>query len=494
MEDFVLVPGPQLLESMRAVGYSLKTAISDIIDNSLAASAQEVDIFCTAEGGSPHIAILDDGTGMALDDAIAAMKLAGNSTNDERSPGDLGRFGLGLKTASLSQCRRLTIVTKTEEALSCLRWDLDHIAETGQWSLQILDAEEASRVPRSERLVALKHGTLVVWEVLDSLENQGGHLAKAMDSRMVEVRDHISLVFHQFLEGYMGRPKVRIRVNLIELDPADPFLKDDNRTQRVKPETILVDGEAITVQLFTLPVLTKLSAAQRRKAQIAGSFRESQGFYVYRGGRLVIWGTWFRLANKGELGKLARVKVEIPNTLDSLWELDIKKSQAAPPDFVKERLRTLVARFQAPSQKAHVYRGRTTKADDGVVRFWDVIEDREAFRYQINRDHPLVGQMGSSLQEADRQLLEALLAGVEGTFPVQDAINRISTDQVPATEVEDQELWLATIADLWSVFRSSGESCQDFVERMKRVEPFNQLSLTGDEIIDYLVDPDRRPQ
>ena len=489
MEDYILVPGPQLLESMRAVGYSLKTALADIVDNSLSAGAREIDILFDAESSNPYIAILDDGIGMSKEEAVNAMKLAGVPLGNKRNGNDLGRFGLGLKTASLSQCRSLTVISKKRGSKTGLRWDLDYVHETGDWSLQILDDTEMDEVPRFSALESLEHGTLIIWQKLDALERQGESLSKIVDSRMMEVRNHLGLVFHQFIDGFEKRPKTNIRMNRVPIKSSTPFPLYGGKTQSIKPETI---EQGIKVQLFTLPVMSKLSTEERLQAQIPGSLRDSQGFYVYRGGRLVIWGTWFKLAKKVELGKLARVKVEIPNSLDELWELDIKKSQAIPPDFVKERLRTLVARMQAPSEKAHVYRGRVTKNNDPITRLWDLIEDRDSFRYQINRDHPLLEGFEGALDEQGLRNLENLILSIESSFPVQDAVNRVAKDGVPEISGDKDQLWLDALAGLWSATASMGQALSEFVDQMTKVEPFNGIRLSKPEIIQYINDPEMR--
>ena len=490
MEEQVLIPGPQLLESMRAVGYSLKTALADIIDNSLAADARRIEILFHGEGPTPHVAILDDGLGMNLEVALDAMRLAGNSVQQPRAGRDLGRFGLGLKTASLSQCRRLTILSKQGGSLVGLCWDLDHISMTKKWSLQVLSFDECQNVPRALELLNLETGTLVVWEKLDGLAGQGTSLARALDSRMVEVRDHLALVFHQFLSGHVGGGQVEIRVNYVPIEPADPFLRNDPRTFPSPVEELVLDGGTILLQAFTLPIVSKLTSAQRAKAQIAGSLRDSQGFYIYRGGRLVIWGTWFRLAPKTELGKLARVKVDVPNSLDSLWEIDIKKSQATPPDIIKNRLRNLVGTLVSPSERAHTFRGRKPKGEDPVARIWELVEDRDAFRYELNRDHPMVQGLGAQIDERAEFFLDNLLTGIEGSFPLQDAVNRISIDHVPMKQDGSEGQWLVALSRLWETYRTFGEDVTHFVDRIVKSEPFDQINLPIESIIDYLSDPE----
>jgi hypothetical protein len=467
-----LPPAPQLMESLRAVGYSLEAAVADLIDNSITAAATHVDVFFSAED-EPYLAIIDDGTGMSPEQARTAMCLAGTSPDRARQADDLGRFGLGLKTASLSQCRELTVVTRQDGVVTALRWDLAHLAATGRWALLTLSEAEASTLPRYGELWAVPTGTLVVWRQLDRLPSaRQAIFAKAFNEQMLSARDHLSLVFHRFLSGRDGLAKVSMALNGVRLREVDPFLEDHRATQRGPSESFTVDGERIDVQPFTLPYISKLTAAEKRTAHIAGRLRESQGFYIYRARRLVIWGTWFRLVPKDDLGKLARVRVDIPNTLDHLWSLDIKKSAAVPPTQIRDQLRRLVDRIVHPSQRAQLYRGRPAAASDKVVRTWNLVDERGEFRYEINRDHPLLAALDGQLEDDARRLLGELLRNIESSFPVEDAYNRLGGDNVHAPQRADEDGLRNYAAMLWSVFSKDGGSPEEFVSRLRSVEPF----------------------
>lgn len=472
MNEEELPPAPQLMESLRAVGYSLEAAVADLIDNSITAAATHVDVFFSAEDET-YLAIVDDGNGMTPDQARTAMCLAGNSPVRTRQPDDLGRFGLGLKTASLSQCRELTVVTKRDGVVTALRWDLAYLATSGRWALLTLSEAEASTLPRYGELSAIPTGTLVVWRQLDRLPSASHAIfAKAFNEQMLSARDHLALVFHRFLSGEDGKARVTMALNGVRLKEVDPFLTAHRATQRGPSESFTVAGERIDVQPFTLPYISKMTQAEKRTAQVAGRLRESQGFYIYRARRLVIWGTWFRLVPKDDLGKLARVRVDIPNTLDHLWSLDIKKSAAVPPAEIKDQLRRLVDRIVHPSQRVQLYRGRPAAASDKVIRTWNLVDERGEFRYEINRYHPLLAALDEQLDNGARRLLSELLRNVESSFPVEDAYNRLGGDDVHAPQRADEGELLDFAATLWSVFSQTGQSAEDFVARLRFVEPF----------------------
>ena len=166
----IVAPNPALiLESLRSIGYSLENAIADIIDNSVTADASTVHV-CFFPIDDPYLAIIDDGCGMDDNEITRAMQYGSTNPLDERSQKDLGRFGLGLKTASLSQCRQLTVVSKHDSHWVGRRWDIDHVCATGKWSLIVLSEEEIQQLECIDTLRAFPSGTMVLWKKLDRMQ------------------------------------------------------------------------------------------------------------------------------------------------------------------------------------------------------------------------------------------------------------------------------------------------------------------------------------
>jgi hypothetical protein len=483
------IPGAQLMESMRAVGYSLATAIADIVDNSLAAEASAVSIQFSMDVEEPFLAILDDGKGMSAERARDAMRLAGTGTNIQRGERDLGRFGLGLKTASLSQCRRLTVVTKSAGVTTGLVWDLDHLLESERWSIVVLDEIDMDSVPEIESLRGQPHGTLVVWTKLDRIHEQAIDVSAEFDRQMVEARDHLSLIFHQFLNGDSGLAKIGISINSVPLVKLDPFLRSAKTTESSPVQSIDIHGSRINVQAFTLPYFSRMTERQRKMATLPGPLRNSQGFYIYRAGRLVIWGTWFRLHPKSEGGKLARVKVDIPNDLDHLWSLDIKKSTAIPPAEVRDQLKRLAGAFVMPSEGRASYRGRKVKGADDVLRVWDVIVDRDTYRYQVNRDHPVLQRVLDGLDPGSLRMLEDALELIEEYFPAQDLVNRFSNDQVVISD-DDEELIKRKLLDIWQSANGALGTQTEFVDWIVKTEPWDRYRATPEVLINLISESD----
>ena len=383
---------PTLMESTRAIGYSIESAIADIIDNSVAAKAGRVDIDFFPIGEA-YISILDDGCGMSEERLISAMQYGSKDPLDEREEYDLGRYGLGMKTASLSQCRILTVITKQNGVLSGAQWNLDHVKKAESWSLIILDDAEFNKYPSYDKLASLENGTLVIWQDLDKFAIGENDIAEAFSRKMMLIREHLSLVFHRYLSGEQGLKKLDIRMNELSIDPHDPFLSKKS-TQLMDEETIVVRGSKVKVKPYILPHVSKLTQKELKALGGKEGLRKQQGFYVYRNKRLLVWGTWFRLMRQGDLSKLARVQVDIPNSLDDLWTLDIKKSIATPPEDVKQNLAVIIEKISEGSKRTWTYRGKKETRDD-VIHTVKIEKDNNNDDHRID----LVYELETSMLE-----------------------------------------------------------------------------------------------
>ena len=461
-----------LLESMRALGYSFEAALADLIDNSLSADAHRIEVhFSPYE--SPYVAMLDDGSGMTSEETTAAMRHGSRDPRQVRDAQDLGRFGLGLKTASLSQCRRLTVVSLKEGVLSARRWDLDYVAQRQDWMLLKLDDAEVDALPLVGELRAQGHGTVVVWQEFDRLAASERSLERALGDRMDLARDHLSLVFHRFLNPPLGTRSVAMSINRNPLGAIDPFLMSHRATQALPIEDFLVEQERVIVAPFILPHLSKLGAGDLQLAGGEDGLRRNQGFYIYRNRRLISWGSWFRLVRQEELTKLARVQVDISNRLDHLWQLDIKKSTTYPPASLREGLKQIISRITEGSRRVYTYRGR--KSSDAITHTWDRTEVRDGIAYTINRKHPLVAAVEGSIGEHELPLFEALLRTLEQTLPFDALYADLASELRPAKEEHDVRQTLLTLAQqLLAVLggRDTPEG-QRFIAALPSIEPFS---------------------
>jgi hypothetical protein len=423
---------PAFIESMRAVGYSLESAIADLIDNSITAEATSISIQFRPFN-NPYVAIIDNGYGMAANELTEAMRHGGKNPLDVRAPHDLGRFGLGLKTASLSQCRKLTVISLKNGFPSARCWDLDLVAEREAWILRVPDTEEEiRRLPHVEDILHKGHGTVVLWQDLDRLAAGETSIESALGIKMDRVRDHLAQVFHRYLSGEPGIAKLHIDINNNPVQLIDPFLTTHKGTQCLYEDVFTVEGQEIRVQPYVLPHISKLTPEALKLAGGEEGLRRNQGFYVYRNKRLIIRGTWFRLARAEELTKLARVRVDIPNALDHLWTLDIKKSAAHPPELVRRNLGRTVERIAERSRQTYTFRGRNTRRD-GIIHTWNRIQGRGGISYCINREHPAVAALAGTMDDDQRRLFWSILNTIELTYPADALYADIASDKPRAT-------------------------------------------------------------
>jgi hypothetical protein len=428
MKTQALLPSAKaLMESIRSVGYSLESAIADIIDNSLSAGAKKIHVDFVAFD-NPYISISDDGCGMDDAELLNAMRYGSKNPNDARHEMDLGRYGLGLKTASLSQCRKLTVLSKKKGKVYGCCWDLNHIQRSKEeWSLIILEKDELLLVPGFDRICSITSGTLVVWNDLDRIFIEKNAIPDVLDSRMNVVRDHLGLVFHRFLRKEEKYKKVSMFLNNEVIQAADPFLQHSKGPKSIiakAHETIIIDGEKITACPYILPHDTKLSNKTIKELGGRIGLRKTQGFYIYRNRRLITSGTWFGMHIQGELFKLARIQVDIPNTLDKLWTLDIKKSTAIPPDEIKHTLQNYIRSIAEHSATRYRTRGKK-ETQSQFTLLWSLMRDREDnIYYQVNREHPLVSVLVNK-----NSAWEALITLMERSIPINDIYERRVNDE-----------------------------------------------------------------
>ncbi len=444
METLEVIPDPiSLIESMRAVGYSVEAAIADLVDNSISARAEVVQIKYDASDDA-YVAILDNGIGMAPDQLTNAMRHGSGNPADLREPDDLGRFGLGLKTASLSQCRKLTVVSRKDKVTSARRWDLDVVQQSGRWLVVVPEKKDLESLPMYTRLQDMESGTLVVWQELDRLTAGAFDPQSEMTTKLSSLFEHLALVFHRFTQKEEGIRPVTMTVNGQQIPPRDPFLRGNTFRQPLEGQVIKHEKGDVRVLPFILPPVSHLSPDEIDLAGGREGLRGTQGFYIYRNRRLVMWGTWFRLVPKEEFYKLTRVQVDIPNTFDDLWALDIKKSVAYPPEAIRKRLKELIPHFADTSKKTVTYPGRRQHAK-GFVPLWIRVEPRHgAFRYELNPEHPVIQSLSSTLAEDDQRYFQMLLGLFGDTLPFES----IYADMCSDRRRDSEEDTLASLTEI----------------------------------------------
>ena len=469
-----------MLESLRGLGYSTATALADIIDNSVSAGAENVDVWLAWKDKASSVTILDDGRGMTDPELESAMRLGDKSPLDARDANDLGRFGMGLKTSSFSQCRRLTVASRKDGQTSCLRWDLEKLSEKPMEWLMYEGPE-----PGSEELIkpldARARGTLVLWEDLDRIVT-AGYKPDDFGDLIDDIEAHLSMVFHRLIDG--PRPRFRLTLNGRVVRPWDPFMTDHpSKTWSAHPARQTTSVGLIEVEGHVLPHKDMLSVQEFESAGGPNGWTAQQGFYIYRNQRLLVAGGWLGLGqgrawNREESHRLARIRLDIPNTADAEWKIDIRKSTARPPVALRPWLTSFAEDTRGRARKVFAFRGMPTTGLGRmpVEQAWRVEQNKTGTRYKIDEKHPVVAAaLDASSEHAP--LVKAMLRVIEETVPVQRIwLDTAENRDTPRTGFSGEPPE-AVVQVLQTLFKDmvgrKGMSAEDARKSLLATEPFH---------------------
>ena len=469
----------ELFESLRAFGYDLPTALADIVDNSITANARNIWIELIWAGSDSRITVRDDGKGMTENDLVQAMRPGSLGPLAKRSANDLGRFGLGMKTASISQCRCLTLLSRTVNTpVAVRRWDLDYIAstDTGEWRL--LKGNNLLSVDDIALLDDQVSGTVLFWDRLDqlvgSVSTNNALAQRHFRERVDSVKHHFAMVFHRFLSG---RNAVTIHLNGREVEPWDPFMQDAEAVDPLPTEALFADDIEVEVKAYVLPHHSKISAERHALGAGPKGWNAHQGFYVYRNRRLLVAGDWLGLGmQKEEHFKLARIRIDLPNSADLSWHIDVKKSQARPPAALRKDLQRIARTARGRASRIYRHRGKVLQRLHGDTRtfLWTHLKKHGKTYYKINRDHPLVRRVIE--QSGDRDTTVTLLNMIEQTVPAPlIAINNAESPDGFGQPFEDSKGALRNALEaVYSALRNQGTEPATAARILIAMEPFNQ--------------------
>lgn len=458
-----------LIEGLRDIGYSLETALSDIIDNSITARAREIQIHTDSNSEDSFIALVDDGDGMTEDELISAMRPGSRNPLATRDEPDLGRFGLGMKSASFSQCRRLTVVSRKSGKTAVAVWDLDEVAQRNEWTVQLPDG--VSEIPIVDRLGPT--GTLVLWQKLDRLtggfSNNAAKRTEVVNQRIAETERHLRLVFHRFMDD--AKP-LRILLNGRLVRSLDPFARKSQATIADPEEKLTLPHGDLEIQSFTLPHHKQMTNSDWEDIAGPEGHLKSQGFYLYRGKRLILHGTWFGLCRQSELTKLSRVRIDIPNSMDADWKIDVKKSAAQLPSIVRDRLKKVIERIQDGSKRTYRKRGQKL-VDQERLPMWHRIQADGQIRYRPNANHPAFTSFAEDLPPELRRGFFNCIAVVGASLPIETLHSDMAgmAEQIVPDRVDEDTLVQAVLATL-TVLRGAQKEMKEIMALMRDVDPF----------------------
>ncbi len=468
-----IAPNPaDLVESLRDFGYTLPTAIADLIDNSITARASEVHV--TVESSSPraHISVVDDGTGMSLHRLVEAMRMGTVGPLSTRTGNDLGRFGLGLKTASLSIGRCLTVITKCEgDAEPALRrWDVEHIRATGSWTLLAEPTPVAK--PYIQRIASRPSGTAIIVEDLDRAsflhvpENaKHTHLADALK----ELSAHLGMVFHRFIEDGLT-----IKLGATAVKAWDPFVISKSFHLPTDPVRYL--SSDIPVTPFVLPHQSQLTDVEFEDASGVNGWNAHQGFYIYRCKRLIVPGTWLNLGlKKDEHFKLARIRVDLPNTLDAEWKLNVMKSHVAAPPALRDTFARIARNVRHDASNVYRHRGeREVTVEGNPPRgLWKRLDSKRKVRFRLDRTHPVLYALLNGEGPTSRLFSDAVSL-IEQSLPI-DSILQVPSRSLEGTVLPEDAVSIEGLVEIARAteqfYIRAGYSREDARNRVLSVDP-----------------------
>jgi len=397
------------IQSIRDVGYTFEVAVADILDNSISADANEIKILALSHP-KLTVNILDNGSGMDEKELIEAMRLASKNPNLQRAKKELGKFGLGLKTASFSQCKKLTVISKKNNKLSIRQWDLDYIEKQNEWLLITPEMNDYTDNPYFQELQSMDSGTLVIWEKIDRYKKD------RFSSKIDILINHLSLVFHRFLEKNFN--SLNIYVNENKLKVFNPFNPEHLATLEKKTEIIRFLDHKIEVTPYILPHHSKVSKKEWEYYATNDGYTKSQGFYLYRENRLLIYGTWWGLLKPSDATKLVRIKIDITNDQDELWGIDVKKSTANPITELKQDLKRILDESIKDGIKPYSKRAKKIE-DKTTINFWDLAINDKKIYFKINKEHPIYKKLENKLDENIKILLDIYLKSLEHYIPLE---------------------------------------------------------------------------
>lgn len=464
-----------MIETFRAIGYSIEAAIADIVDNSISASAKNIWINFDWQGAETWLSVKDDGHGMSNEELIQAMRPGSKNPLEDRSSKDLGRFGLGLKTASFSQCRQLSVISKREIIpINYWTWDLDFVKLTGNWDLINYLPDIRFEIEISN----LISGTIVIWNDIDRLvKNFRKDDSKALEKFLLimeQVKKHLAMVFHRFIES----GKIRIYFQDRLLNSWNPFLIQESATQ-IFPEELIQNGKVI-VKGFVLPHKSKISEETFKLAEGPKGWSEQQGFYVYRNERLLLAGDWLGLYRKEEHYKLARIQIDLPNSLDAEWQIDIKKSIARPPLALREQLRAYSGQVRNQAVEVYRHKGKNVKMLPGqrFIPLWVDHKRGNKWFYKINREHPLIEKIKNQAISEPDKAIETLIRFIEETVPAKSIyIKEASNEDALGNPFEgiDQEPIRKAMKQIYDKLIGEGKTDLESKAIILNIEPFNHF-------------------
>lgn len=416
-----------VIQALRSIGYNAKTAVADLVDNSIDAKSLHIRLCFEYEILGGYIKISDNGIGMSEDQLQCAMNIGSKDPRHQRDPKELGRFGMGLKTASFSLGKRLSVLTKQDGIYYERCWDLDHVSGCNKWQLFTKIPEE---VKREMGNIEGSQGTIIIIDKLDRFMRVGKNKIKRSSffSKATRIQRHLEFVYHSLLESR----QINISINGNDLEAWNPFMSNHLSVREGEQTTWRMDGYKMKVKFYVLPHSSMLNKIEFERAGGEKGWRDQQGFYIYRENRLLHYGGWLGLFPKDTHSQLARIRIDIPNTADIEWQVDVKKSMVTIPENAKKILFPISKLARDMSREIYFFRAQkavSTGKIKGSLNTWEQSGKDTGPLFLLNRSHPILLELLNSLSLDQAKMLNLFINLVEIGSPINITSAPQNSDQ-----------------------------------------------------------------
>lgn len=485
MATEICIPNPEyLIKSIAEQGYTLETSIADLIDNSISAGAKRIEVLVNTQKTPFSLFISDDGCGMSKEELKKNMNFPSGSMEEIRTPEDLGRFGLGLKTASFAQTRRVTVISKKsdDKKYNGRTWDVNHLRECGNWEVIINSDEEINKSLIAYR--ELSHGflnqysnfnpnTIIIWHGLYKFETGiplNDKYANLQKELTETTKEYLQLIFHRFMEK---ENPLRIRLNNEQLKPFDPFPKN---ARNISIQQKLLVGNKLRLEGFVLPNRSISESKESSEWTISHkSLMDMEGLYVYRADRIIVFGGWNGLIKKSSRLQLARLKVEIGNGIDNLFHLNVAKSSITIPFGERIAFVRYVSELKTEAEKEFFnYETRGNAIKNSLKSLFKKIPTTNGMILRIDEEFPLVKEFTHSLNEEQRQQLRIIFRIITTTI---DRIKKVYVEDNYSALVENGGIQEGEINKALKILLEQGISKENILNEIIPSLGINSQSL-----------------
>jgi hypothetical protein len=419
-------PNPEyLIKSIAEQGYSLETSLADLMDNSISAKADKIEILIDMESEPFRLFMADNGEGMTEKELSQNMQFPSNSPEDSRLNTDLGRFGLGMKTASFSQTRKFTVLSKKkgDKKYNGRTWDVNFLRDNG-WKIIVNSDEEVASLMYQYNQLSVEYlnafedyepNTIVIWDGLYKFENylKEKNRKNALKREITEVTsDYLALVFHRFMEKDVN--PLKIRINNTVVNHFNPFPEEEKDFRQIEPKQSAFRSDVIKIEGFVLPSraiaestegLTKWTTRHR-------GLMDMEGLYIYRADRIILFGGWNGIVKKAPRLQLARLRVEVGNSVDHLLHLNVAKSQIVVPHELRNAFEDYIHELKVEAEREYYNRGIRKFSGNKSQNHNQLFErsySNKGSVLEVNNNFPLLKNLQDSLNKKQNSTLNLLL-------------------------------------------------------------------------------------